>query len=70
MAKCDLIGARWIKSSVSEPDGNCVELITANGVISVRGSKLGETIPILTFTPAQVQAFLDSAKSNELGHLH
>lgn len=70
MAKRDLTGARWIKSSVSEPSGNCVELATANGVISVRDSKIGDKSPILTLTPARVQAFLDSAKTNELGHPH
>lgn len=54
----------WHKSSASNPSGSCVEARQADGV-QVRDTKYaarGETSPILSFTPAAWQAFLDTQR--------
>lgn len=69
MSLPDFTSARWIKSSYSEPFGNCVELAVNNGMIGVRDSKLGAASPILAFTPAEFTAWLDAAKAGEFDEL-
>lgn len=39
------------------------------GGIEVRDSKAGESGPILRFTPAEFDAFLDGARKGEFDHL-
>jgi hypothetical protein len=65
----DFSDARWIKSSYSGQNGNCVELAAAGPVIGVRDSKLGSRSPILRFTRAELQAFLDGVRNDEFDHL-
>lgn len=60
---------RWIKSSFSSPSTNCVELAAVDGWIGLRDSKLDDRSPILTFTPAELRAFLDGAKNQDFDHL-
>ena len=69
MSQPDFTRARWIKSSRSEPSNDCVELATVDGVIGVRDSKLGAASPILTFTPAEIDAWIQGAKAGEFDHL-
>ncbi|HEY6424712.1 MAG TPA: DUF397 domain-containing protein [Pseudonocardiaceae bacterium] len=69
MTNSDLTDPRWIKSSFSEPSGNCLELTTTDGHISIRDSKLTDTSPILTITPAQMKAFLHATKGDYFNHL-
>jgi Domain of unknown function (DUF397) len=69
MATPDFSHAQWIKSSRSEPSNACVQLAVVDGVIGMRDSKLGDASPILTFTPAELDAFLDGAKAGEFDHL-
>ncbi len=69
MSHPDFTRARWIKSRHSEPNGDSVELATADGIIANRDSKLGSASPILTFTPAEFTAWLDAAKAGEFDHL-
>jgi hypothetical protein len=60
---------RWIKSSHSYSNGNCVEAARLpDGQIGVRDSKNPEGA-ILRFTPAQWRAFLTGARHGEFGNL-
>lgn len=69
--------ATWHKSSFSFSNGNCVEAadlrkssrstyngncVEAGGEIKVRDSQLGDTSPILGFTPGQWNQFLTGLK--------
>lgn len=63
MSNPDFTQARWIKSSYSEPKGNCVELAAIDEMIGIRDSKLGDTSPTLTFTRSEARAFLDGARN-------
>lgn len=69
MTNSDFADPRWIKSSYSEPSGNCVELTTTDGRIGVRDSKLDDTSPILIFTLDQMRAFLRSTKGDDFNQL-
>ena len=53
------VEARWRKSSHSE-SGNCAEARTAGGRVQVRDSK--DPGPVLSFTPAAWQSFLNQVK--------
>ena len=58
-------GPRWVKSSLSFSNGNCVQVARlANGQVCVRDSK-NPGGPILRFTPAEWQAFLGGARRGE-----
>ena len=65
----DFAGARWIKSSRSDTQDQCVELAWVGNTIGVRDSKKGDTSPILEFTPVEVAAFIAGAKTGEFDHL-
>ncbi len=63
------LAARWIKSSHSNAEGNCVEVASlGEGGIAVRNSRDPEG-PALVYTPAEVAAFLAGAKGGEFDHL-
>lgn len=63
------LGVRWIKSSHSNAEGNCVEVAAlADGSVALRNSRDPEG-PALVYTPAEVAAFLAGAKDGEFDHL-
>jgi len=58
----------WRKSTFSE-SGNCVEVAAApDGGVLFRDSK-NPAAPVLAFTAAEWEAFLDGAKKNEFDEL-
>ncbi|WP_130799259.1 DUF397 domain-containing protein [Streptomyces otsuchiensis] len=60
-------GARWIKSSASNPEGNCVEIAQlADGDFAVRNSRHPEG-PALIYTRAEVAAFVEGARRGDFG---
>jgi hypothetical protein len=57
--------SRWMKSSLSFSNGNCVEVSSlAGGSIGVRDSKDSEG-PVLRFTPDEWHAFLGGVRNGE-----
>ena len=58
----------WLKSRKSGANGQCVEVAETRGMIAVRDSK-DPSGPILTYTRAEWEAFLDGAKKGEFDHL-
>jgi Domain of unknown function (DUF397) len=58
-------GSRWIKSSLSFANGNCVEVANLpGGHVGVRDSKNAEG-PVLRFTPDEWNAFLGGVHNGE-----
>lgn len=58
---------RWIKSSLSYANGNCVEVAELpGGHIGLRDSK-APAATALRFTPAEWAVFIASAKAGEFG---
>ena len=56
---------RWVKSSASFANGNCVEVATlADGMIGIRNSNDSEG-PVLRFTRGEWNAFLAGALRGE-----
>ena len=65
----ELEGARWQKSSASNPSGNCVELAKLpDGAIAVRNSR-DPSGPALIYTRAEMAAFLGGAKDGDFDNL-
>ncbi len=60
MPQRDFAGARWIKSSRSATQNECVELARTGNIVGIRDSKKGDASPILTFTPANLATFINS----------
>jgi hypothetical protein len=58
----------WRKAQSSVANGACVELAPVDGMIAIRDSKDPDG-PILRYTPAEWQAFLDGAKTGEFDNL-
>jgi Domain of unknown function (DUF397) len=58
----------WIKASKSADNNACVEMRSTGQAIEVRDSK-NHTGPVLTFTPAELDAWMDGAKRGEFDHL-
>ncbi|WP_442914313.1 DUF397 domain-containing protein [Kribbella sp. NBC_01245] len=62
--------SEWIKASASNPSNNCVYARQENdGRISIMDSKLGGASPILTFTPAEIQAFMQGVVDGDFDKL-
>ncbi|MGH3738026.1 MAG: DUF397 domain-containing protein [Micromonosporaceae bacterium] len=60
----------WIKARKSGGNGgSCVELRRDADTIELRDSKRGGAGPILRFTRAELDAFLDGARNGEFDHL-
>ncbi len=58
----------WVKAKKSSNGGSCVEVRRHDGVIEVRDSK-DRTGPVLSFSPAEWDAFLNGARNAEFDHL-
>ncbi|MGH3737729.1 MAG: DUF397 domain-containing protein [Micromonosporaceae bacterium] len=60
----------WIKARKSGGNGgDCVELRRNGTAIELRDSKQSGAGPILRFTRAELDAFLDGARNGEFDHL-
>ena len=58
-------GSRWVKSSQSYANGNCVEVADLpGGAIGVRNSRDAEG-PVLRFTSGEWRAFLGGVRNGE-----
>ncbi|MFF8970149.1 DUF397 domain-containing protein [Streptomyces sp. NPDC014995] len=67
--RASALGVRWIKSSHSNAEGNCVEMaVLEGGVVAMRNSRDPDG-PALVYTPAEVAAFVAGAKGGEFDHL-
>ncbi|MEU6118085.1 DUF397 domain-containing protein [Streptomyces sp. NPDC047117] len=62
-------GVHWRKSSLSGPQGNCLEVANlAQGEVAVRNSRFPHG-PALVYTRAEMAAFLKAAKDGEFDYL-
>jgi hypothetical protein len=61
--RVNLDGARWRGSGDGDPD-NRVEVAFVDGAIAVRDSRNPDG-PVLLFTPAEWDAFVEGAKDGE-----
>jgi hypothetical protein len=52
------------KSSLSGPDGNCVEVAVRPDAVGLRDSK-DPASPVLAFTPSEWAAFIGGVKAGE-----
>jgi hypothetical protein len=60
-------GLKWIKASKSYGSGACVELAPFGRKILLRDSKNPNVL--LSYFPAEIDAFIDGAKRGEFDHL-
>jgi len=69
MSTQDLAGVRWIKSSFSAHNGECVEFAALDdGHVALRSSNRPQDGVIL-FTRSEIAAWLQGAKHGEFDHL-
>ena len=65
----DTDGLQWRKAAASSANGSCVELAPGGrGAVFLRDSK-DPRGAVLTFTRAEIAAFLDGAKGGEFDDL-
>jgi hypothetical protein len=67
MRMLDQAGMTWVKASKSHGVGACVELAVADERILLRDSKNPGVH--LSYTHAEIDAFIDGAKRGEFDHL-
>ncbi|OLT14232.1 hypothetical protein BJF78_19730 [Pseudonocardia sp. CNS-139] len=67
MRALDQAGLTWHKASKSHGVGACVELAVSGERILLRDSKNPGVH--LSYTPAEIDAFIDGAKRGEFDHL-
>lgn len=58
----------WRKAQLSTTNGSCVEAASVVGKIALRDSK-DPNGPVLVYTPAEWDAFLDGARKGEFDDL-
>jgi hypothetical protein len=58
----------WRKALSSVGNGACLELAPVNGMVAIRDSK-DPGGPVLRYTAAEWEAFLDGAKKGEFDNL-
>jgi uncharacterized protein DUF397 len=61
----ELDGALWRKASASNYTGNCVEIAVIGDQVAVRDTKDAGAGPVLLFTGAEWDSFLDGVKNGE-----
>jgi hypothetical protein len=61
----DVVSAKWLKSSLSTYNGNCLEVGRIGNIIGVRDTKDKGRGPVLAFTQDEWSAFLGGAKAGE-----
>jgi hypothetical protein len=59
---------KWIKATKSADNNACVEMRRNGDTVQVRDSKDPDG-PVLNFTPAELDAWLDGARKGEFDHL-
>jgi Domain of unknown function (DUF397) len=60
-------GLRWIKATKSYGASACVELAPSGEFVLLRDSKNPHVL--LSYSPAEIDAFLDGVKRGEFDHL-
>jgi len=55
-----MLGTEFRKATFSDKFANCVEARISGGIVQARDSK--DPAPVVAFTPAAWQAFLDGVK--------
>ena len=64
ISNASTVEAKWIKSSYSGGDSNCVELAELTDSYAVRDSK-NPTGPALRFAPGGLRSFVQGVKAGE-----
>jgi hypothetical protein len=64
----DLSRVVWRKSTRSDANGQCVEIARVSQIVGIRDSK-NKTGPVLSFSTAAFEAFLDGVRNGEFGAL-
>ncbi len=60
--------SEWLRSTKSQHNGGCVEIRKMDGTIAMRDSK-DPSGPVLRFTPAEWDCFLDGAHKGEFDNI-
>ncbi|GAB2672334.1 DUF397 domain-containing protein [Nocardia goodfellowii] len=65
MQKKDLAGIAMFKAAASGPNGDCVAFgMLSDGSVAVFNTRDEDAAPVLVFTPAEWEAFLEGARTN------
>ncbi len=64
LSEAERAALTWLKAQSSSHNGQCVEIAEAVGKIAIRDSKDPDG-PILVYTPAEFEAFLNGARNGE-----